>query len=770
MKKKLSIPSDSKPFVIYHSLIILLALIAVFVSPRKISTNFMDVIPNNGISESMAKAEKAFTSSQNSSVNVFVSSQDFDRAKDAAEKLYSELNASGLFEKISLESSSIDIDALRAFVNENVYLLLDEETCQAIENNPEEFQDDSLASIFSAFTVSSMDNLGNDPFMLSERVWMNFLEKVTDSTTISPKDGVLATQLDGEWYVMINGTLTPQAMNIAKTSGGVGTVFEIGDRYIGDGVSVYYSGVPFHSFESASASQKEITWITVVSIAAILLLFFIVCKNVHILKLFAVSLVLSLSSAFATLLIFFKNFHVMTLIFGTSLIGTCIDYSIHFFVRYARRNPDEEDGFCIQRRLFKSLTLGFVSTELCYLLLLASPYPILKQIAAFSAGGLLSSYLTALFLYPKFISEKMVNRSSVIVKVTVSRKSKTYLYYVALFATVLFITQIPNLKIHNNISDLYTPSERLMKGETVFANVMGYTETTYAIIESDSENGALEDEVAFTRGLDELRDKNVLQGYLAASSYLPSISLQKRSIEACKKLLPLLDIQAEIIGLSEEETNGVRNAIENLEPGISPQSLNDSIGSLLSSISLGKVGDRFYQVVMIRNASQPDEIAKLADGFENIVYFQTSKDISRQLDELTRIIFILFAIALAIIVVALVVIFGFKQGLKMALSPYSVIVCTVAMAPVFGLALDFFFVVGLVLVIGLGLDYIVFASEKKQSSPVSAITLSFVTTELSFGSLLLSSFKPVHIFGLTVFTGILIAYICAMTSGGSCED
>ena len=42
--------------------------------------------------------------------------------------------------------------------------------------------------------------------------------------------------------------------------------------------------------------------------------------------------------------------------------------------------------------------------------------------------------------------------------------------------------------------------------------------------------------------------------------------------------------------------------------------------------------------------------------------------------------------------------------------------------------------------------------------------MSFITTELSFGTLLFSSFKPVHIFGLSVFVGILAAFLFAMAS------
>jgi len=66
----------------------------------------------------------------------------------------------------------------------------------------------------------------------------------------------------------------------------------------------------------------------------------------------------------------------------------------------------------------------------------------------------------------------------------------------------------------------------------------------------------------------------------------------------------------------------------------------------------------------------------------------------------------------------------------------------------------------------LGLDYIFYMIGKKQGEekPLTslAVVLSFLTTLLSFGALVLSSFTPTHIFGLTVSAGLGAAFIFAM--------
>ena len=104
-----------------------------------------------------------------------------------------------------------------------------------------------------------------------------------------------------------------------------------------------------------------------------------------------------------------------------------------------------------------------------------------------------------------------------------------------------------------------------------------------------------------------------------------------------------------------------------------------------------------------------------------------------------------------------------KKGFNLALSPVIIITAVLACTSIAGLKIDFFFAVGLLLVIGLGLDYMVFAGNSRRK-PMLAISLSYLTTALSFGSLMLSSFKPVHTFGLTVFIGITAAFLTAICS------
>lgn len=101
--------------------------------------------------------------------------------------------------------------------------------------------------------------------------------------------------------------------------------------------------------------------------------------------------------------------------------------------------------------------------------------------------------------------------------------------------------------------------------------------------------------------------------------------------------------------------------------------------------------------------------------------------------------------------------------------------------------MEFFSVTGLILVFGLGLDYIIYMmeNEKKEKGNQSSVQsqsleqktlepfatmVSFVTTIISFGALALSSFKPVHLIGLSIFIGLATAYVSSFFYGRLGEE
>ena len=127
-----------------------------------------------------------------------------------------------------------------------------------------------------------------------------------------------------------------------------------------------------------------------------------------------------------------------------------------------------------------------------------------------------------------------------------------------------------------------------------------------------------------------------------------------------------------------------------------------------------------------------------------------------------------FIVAYVLMFIMLKFFYTWKQALKIISVPFLIILVVVAVFAACKINLEFFSVTGLILVFGLGLDYIIYMMENEKKKTILepfATLVSFVTTIISFGALALSSFKPVHLIGLSIFIGLATAYISSFFYG-----
>ena len=137
------------------------------------------------------------------------------------------------------------------------------------------------------------------------------------------------------------------------------------------------------------------------------------------------------------------------------------------------------------------------------------------------------------------------------------------------------------------------------------------------------------------------------------------------------------------------------------------------------------------------------------------------------LDKLTKMILLFFAGAYVVMFILLRLFYTTKQSLKIISAPLLIILMNAAFFAITKTDMEFFAVTGLILVFGLGLDYIIYMIENEkpkegnQSKTLEpfATMLSFITTVIGFGALALSSFQPVHLMGLAIFIGLSTAYL-----------
>ena len=447
-----------------------------------IDTDLFNMLPKPALSEALNAADAKLTEITGQNVFILVSHSDFEAAKECAEKVYSALKDSPRFQSIALHQDPEALASAGAFAHRYRWNLLDDAAISSInmDGGAERFASDALAKAYSAFTIASLDSLESDPFMLDDTVMQQYLTELQESgTKMSLQSGVLASFANGLWYVMIRGVLSKKGAALASKSNAVVQIRQVCDPLEKDGIRFVYSGTPFHSYKSSSNASREITLISAVSMLVVLSVLLFIFRS-HLPIAYSLALIAaSTATAALTTLAVFGKMHILTLVFGTSLIGSCIDYSLHYFISW-KGNCALQNGMQVRNHLLKGLLLSMLSTVLCYFVLLFAPFNLLKQMSVFSMAGIFSSFLTVICIFPYIPVPSGARKVSLLHLVktpqwynpkTAGRIAVTGMFIAAAAMLAAFHK---NIRIENKVDRLYRLEGREFENEREAAGVLQY--------------------------------------------------------------------------------------------------------------------------------------------------------------------------------------------------------------------------------------------------------------------------------------------------------
>ncbi|MCM1321298.1 MAG: hypothetical protein NC041_00820 [Bacteroides sp.] len=823
MMKKHFLPKTESPACIYVPLaiwcLLYAAVIIIFVCSLfrtqdiHIDSNLADILPPSHALKNVASADAAFSSKNARSIVIFSAHRDFSAAKAAMEKLYNECKHESFFESIMLYADASAAAQISDFLFEWRYNLIDDETAARLERGEaDKIAQEALAAVFGGFAFSDFSHLEEDPFLLTDKNMRIFLNAALMSGAgLFVKDGVLAANHEGIWYVMLRGVLSEKSTSVANKQSAVKYIYkscaeiqenaareaaynngtaETNDAFFAP--EFFYTGIPFHSYESSSSAQKEISIISSIAMVLVICIFLCVFRSLFPAFVSAFAVLLSCVFACVSALLIFRKIHLLTFVFGTTLIGTCLDYSIHFFA-YRKDFSVLKNGGSIRSHIFRGIGISFLSTEICCAALALAPFPLLKQVAVFLAAGLLCAFSCVVCVYPcfenravpkrKYFPEKFfrlplsfVLRKNIFfagIKKTVRRFRLSPRMTAALPAAAALIVLLcckNSVRIENNIRNLYKMPEHLLRSERTASEIF-QTKTSgwYFLIEGISPNDVLLREEQLCRRIAEELPETDARNYAAVSRFIPSEQKQRRSYAAAQQLLPATLKQYEALGFSAAEEKELRRGFESAAgkfcppPNSSRTNFPDVIAAAVDNLWIGQCGELYYSCVMPFSSENEDVLRSIAETEEHVYFVNKSKDINKELDSLTAAMLKLLALAFAVITAMLVYLYPLKTALSIAAAPLFAGLITAAVLAACGAAVGFFSATGFVLVFGLGLDYIIYNVEGRKSDAEkttrSAVLLSYITTALSFGALSLTGFAPVHIFGLTVCVGLTAAFV-----------
>ena len=313
-------------------------------------------------------------------INVIVESDSPETSEEVSKTFYSKVDR----EKMHI--SNADIQAIISdyekyhnnLLSAKTYGLLKAKQYETVEEN-------SLEALYNPI-MQPIGSIDEDPFLLLTDFVVNLSENggTSDFTPF---------EHNGKYYSLVMLTVDNDlALSPTILNDEIKTLVEVQEELSKDGVKIYLTGAPVHSYYASSRSMFEINLICILSTLFVIGLVFWYFKSLKPVIPIAISICTGIFTGFAVTSLFFRDIHILTFVFSTTLIGICVDYSLHYFVSDEGQNTIKE--------IFKSLTVSLLTTVSAFVVLLFANFILLKQISVFTITGLTTVYLIVILFYP----------------------------------------------------------------------------------------------------------------------------------------------------------------------------------------------------------------------------------------------------------------------------------------------------------------------------------------------------------------------------------
>ena len=466
---------------------------------------------------------------------------------------------------------------------------------------------------------------------------------------------------------------------------------------------IYLTGAPIHSYITSAKSVFEINIICILSTLALILLCKYYFRSIKIIIPIALSIIYGFLLGYSASAFIFSRIHVLTFVFSTSLIGISLDYSLHYIL------TGEEASFK------KNLTASMLTTVLAFLTLMFSDMEILKQIAIFTSFGLIGVYLFVLIIFPKNMYDKFNHFPQINI-------TKLKPIILIIIACVIVLGSF-RLKFNDDIKNLYKPPKNLLQSEKLYKDIFNPKNIEFILVKGQNINDILTRE-------EELNIKNSI----SLSQFVSSEEKQKENLALVNKLYQEnLDKYAQFLG--PENIKKIKNS--------EPKLYNVENFPLNKEFML----DQNTSYILV-NGHYKDSISP-------------SGEMTRHLRELRKECISLVPVIYGLLLIFLSFLFGFKNALKITISPLLGIIFSIGLISLLGQEINLFNILALFLITGFSLDYSIFRLNSSNKSK-DAVFMSALSTAFSFLMLSFTSFKLISTLGLTLFLGISVSYLLSL--------
>jgi predicted exporter len=733
------------------------------VEHKRFDTNMLSLLPAIHRDHAAEEALKTRAQALSSKVIVVVRGPSSREVEGEASRVAERLRSSDLFSRVDGRVSMSDLQPLKDFFARYPFQLVPNSS-----DNPSALQvlSEARARVFAPDGTQWLRYSETDPLLLLP-VYINSI--ISDAGSFTLSNGFIHKDTASSRNVIIVAHVRDGIFSRSAQETIVGFLNTIS---VSPPYSLLTSGIIFFAQDSASRTESEVTTISTVTLVSALGLLLVCFRSLRI----TIALFTFISTSFLgatisahllTLRFLDVPIHLITLGFGSCLIGVCVDYALHFFVAHRLSSPQERRPPIA--RVASGILLGFTTTALAFLGIAFSPFPGLRQLAIFCVVGLLFAILTTFIVLPWIAGAprydarlaRLARGTSFIFRPAMSR-------FTLVLVLILLACGIPQLKANDDIRTLHSPSPQLISSQRHVAELLGGEDAgTSIVIDGASEEETLQKEELIVERLERLRGEKRLGSYRSMSRLVPSRMTQERTYR--DRARAFAD-DRESFRAYVNETHLSAQALTTLEKLSASAPTNYATprecltsGACRSIEDLWQVSSRGSVIASIALAGIVGDISSVTKGVPGARVVNQANAISQALRSYrisaTETV-LLFYVA---VYVVLTLRYGIRRSWRVISPAFLAGAAAMATLGIFEMPLNVFSVFALVVLLGVGVDYAIFFAEEDGPSPATslAVALSTITTIISFGALAISSTLALRCFGVVLASGVTFSALLA---------
>lgn len=551
-----------------------------------------------------------------------------------------------------------------------------------------------------------------DPFLLGTDYALALESNLADGWSLEAGDPVC--EKDGATYLLVTLGLThvPQADIVAFLA-----ACEAEMRDEKAPCKIWCCGPPFHAARATLQAKREINLLSAVSLFFVVLFGWLLFRSVRFMPQLLLTQGAGFLAATGALFAAFPRPHVLTFVFGTSLIGLSVDYVYH-----ARAAGGA-------RKILKPFAYSLLTTVACFAPLLFAEVVVLRQMALFTIAGLVA-VAWCVMAGPE-VGGLPVAARPVRAGENGRRRGGKLLVVCASVLFVLLGLGLGRVRVVEDPAAFYRPEVYLAASERQLATVSPVPSSRFVFVPGATLQEALEKE-----------EEVGVQGGLSA--VIPSLKRQRENAA-------LIAALAQAEGGNYTARTKIRMPVDNTDRFLDPAELPE--GPLKMMVRTMHIAGGLVSPFRGDDA----EWARLG-ARTDVKLLEPQVLLQGLFRRFTQATWKLLAVSFGAFVVLLVCFFR-TACLRYAGPVLGALLASAGLLGWLHVPVTFFTLLCFFVLMGLGIDYTIFHLGDPAPETRRVVFFAFLTSFVGLGMLAFTQFPVTHGMGVAFAAGLFFAYV-----------